>query len=295
MKFIESKDLKILKDIYFDRRYKEYKDPIYKSWINHKYTHSIEVAEISIEIIENDKAFLNLPEEIKKDFVLSALFHDYGRALEIDHISGNTIKMDHGIVSANEIMKHGYTSPYITIPTMVHNKIDDSFITTDDETLLQRYDYINIKDEEKELVQKLRKLFYSMSKEDQRIIKLGIDFVKDADKLSNLLNHTRMMNISGKNRVGKAYIHPKMIKELYEKKLTDTRNQTTLVEQAFVSLSWFFDIRLEHSKHLLKDNDVLTEIKKSTLARTLQNDIEAFKNVEEEIDRAILFVTKNAL
>lgn len=213
-------------------------------WVQMKYTHSLDVYNVSEYLLKNDLALSKLGEKYKLYGKLGALLHDIGRAYEIGDKKLNGVR--HGYFGAENILRD-------------IEKEDNPFI-------LLSFKYHDILDAENKTRNDLKES--GLSQEEQEIVIKLLKLVMDSDKLANFklfqnCNREYLLNLKGD-----LYITEKCFEDFKNKKLIDKNDRNTNLDQYLSYITWCYDLNFQASKDL-----VLKEAYMGGIIKRMKDDI----------------------
>ena len=283
-----NKYFETLKKLYFDERYKSSKNEYYKQWIEHKYSHSIEVANVGVDIMNNADELDYLTEQEKNVLISALLMHDAARPKEVDHITGEGIRLDHAIEAARDLLTSGEEDLAVLIPVMMHSAYNDNMIKLDDVQLNDWYEFNNLNSDEQQFVWLMREKFFDCDDNEKQLIIDAVWLVKDADKMANILEDRRMLSLERLPKI--LTIDDVNIKDFFDGRLIKNQNRKTYVDVIWSVGAWFNDLYYSYTKKLYAKNNVMQKLKDYAL--DIHNDAgeDEKKEIIKLFDRAIEFV-----
>lgn len=262
----------------------------YKRWMNHKLRHSLLVVKEGLKIMSQEFYYRMLPEETKKQFIDALLFHDYSRHREINPQTGKLPDEGfvHGVESAYDAYQLGERSLNVLVSVMLHDQINYDFLELSDAELKKNKRYNILSTETKEFLQNIRRQYAQTSDDEKKIIKKGLDFVKDADLIANLQNiHFNLRLDSETGKVSKIMnINPQVQKQLYSGGWVKWENVKTLPEVGAAYTAWVGQLKSTSAIKIAKDKkimegirDLSVEITLDAIPDTPQKDVKAVKDI----------------
>ncbi len=258
-KSLRNKYYKILKDYYVNRRVKENTCERYDDWMTHKYRHTMMVTKAGREIIENDDNLKNLSQEIKDEFIYACLFHDIGRAIQMDAKTGELISDYHGIDGALVAQQHGVNSLNILIPVMLHDLINGALLYLPMYELEVDVRYTDQPQENRVFIREMRERFSKLSEEKKETVELGRRLVKDADMLANWREFERMTYDTYSKEIK---INDKVKEDLFKAHLVDKDNLETVADYICLLIAWGTSIYYPYSIKSAINDDIIGRLRK---------------------------------
>lgn len=256
--------------IFYQKALKEVEDnTFYINNIKRKYIHSIKVLRIGNKIRNNTKILYNNSNNKLETIAIKALlFHDVGRfneakiryqqeKLQKKQIKASSLKINHGNLGV-KLLKNNpkYNDIRILFAIKYHGQMIEKAI----------------KSKEYQTAKTLK-----VKKEMLNILYL----VRDADKLENLYRIKNQNNLTKdvfyKQLSKEAKIappSPKVLKQLFAKKVVKFSTVYSYADRLIMVLSWFFDINYKESYQIIKENNykqyLLDELKIYNQDKSLQ-------------------------
>lgn len=259
----QNKYYPFLQKIYFDERLDRTPHDYYKKWIDHKFHHSVEVAEMGAKIMEISPALNSLGAPIQQQMMSALLMHDVARAIEIDYITGKAWPMDHGLRGAMMLDEQGEQSIMVLAAVAIHNQLDEGFINALEQDLPLQFNFDRLSQEEKAFLLKLRARYQPLDSEQKHLVKLCIDLVKDADKLANIIGKRKCLLMDWNDK--KIPVQDVNIEDAFCGRLIRTQNVLTLADNALSLAAWYNDLRYLASKKMFIDQEAVVMIKSQLL------------------------------
>lgn len=228
------------------------------AWVEIKYSHSLDVFNMSKVLIKNDKILSKLDNKYKLYGKLGALLHDIGRAYKIGE---NKNKIEpHGVYGAENILRN------------IENE-DNPFI-------LLSMKYHDILDGEKSTKQELKK--YNLSRQEKDIIILLLNLVRDSDKLANFVLFKKINGKFFLTMDKKLYFSKACIKAFKNRVLIARNDRETIFDQILGYINWIYDLNFQASRDfviqkkcihffLKKIDEIFKEIKCNYCKEEIQN------------------------
>lgn len=237
---------------------------VYQQWMLHKYQHSIKVLRTGIELINREPELKSAPDFVKKEWMDALLMHDWGRADEISLDGKKILKVPHGTFGVQKLIEDGVTALNVLLPVFMHDQYDSKVLNYSDEKFVDFPFYKNSTDEMRQNLLYLKHRYQTSSPEDRKYIDLGCDLVRDADKLSNLREFQKMLNLSFCQKVPE--FSADVVAELKQGKLVDYKKLRTYPDEALAYMAWSYDFNFASTKNELKKNRTLWKIADFTVS-----------------------------
>lgn len=262
--------------------------PEYISWMIRKPQHSKRVAKIGFDILSNDKQYINLDNEIKENFLIALFLHDLGRAKQRTPYDYKTIRFEHGVAGAKTAFdEFKLSSLFVLIPIILHDKTNNDFLFAKDNILKENNLFIDMPTVDKDFLFKIRKEYTLLSQNDKALMLLGINLVRDCDRIDILHNGISALNRSKKPRIG--ILSDKIKSDFYAKELLNLSDYKTVVDRAFLLMGFLNDFHTDYGKSLIFDGNYLEDMRDHTLSELLE-DKSNNEIIQKEFNEAIHFL-----
>jgi hypothetical protein len=217
-----------------------------KKWLQKKaITHVAEVIKVADQMIANSDYMNSVDMKPRKAFArltTIAIFHDLGRASEVDTQTGELKKgFDHALASYEMIKEAGIKDPDILIPVKYHGCLNL------EEALKNDAEYQNLSDDEKKIV-----LSFSQ-------------IIRDADKIANLEEKANYgfkgsLEERDPNLSDKYEISPEVDKSIRARQQVNNKDRKTRVDAMLRIAGWIFDLNTPFAKQYIRTNKVVERI-----------------------------------
>ncbi len=217
-----------------------------KVWLQKKaITHVSEVIKVVDNMIANSDYMESVDMKPRKAFArltTVAIFHDLGRAAEVDTQTGELKKgFDHALASYEMMKDAGIKDADILIPVKYHGCLNLG------EALNNDAEYQNLSDEEKKVV-----LSFSQ-------------IIRDADKIANLEEKANYgfkgsLEERDPNLSDKYEISPEVEKSIRAKQQVNNKDRKTRVDAMLRIAGWMFDLNTPFAKQYIRNNKVAERI-----------------------------------
>lgn len=265
-------ELLYFKSLYQDALQKVGNSIFYRNNIRRKYIHSIKVLNIGNNIRNKTKILSNNSnKELEKIAIKALLFHDVGRFEETKKRYQQEKKQKKQIKASSLKINHGSLGVKLLKNNPNYNDIRILFAIKYHGQMIEKA----LKSKEYQSAKTLK-----LKKEMLHILNL----VKDADKLENLyrikMHNNLTKDVFYKQLSKEAKISPpspKVIKQLFAKKVVKFSTVYSYADRLIMVLSWFFDINYKESYQIIKENNykqyLLDELDKYNNDKVLQSKI----------------------
>lgn len=217
-----------------------------KKWLQKKaITHVAQVIKVAGNMIANSEYMQSIDMKPRKAFsrlTTVAIFHDLGRAAEVDTQTGELKKgFDHALASYEMMKEVGIKDPDILIPVKYHGCLNLEYALKNDT------EYQNLSDDEKKIV-----LSFSQ-------------IIRDADKIANLEEKANYgfkgsLEERDPNLSDKYEISPDVEKSIRAKQQVNNKDIKTRVDAMLRIAGWTFDLNTPFAKEYIRTNKVVERI-----------------------------------
>lgn len=234
-----------------------------QKWMIHKYAHSIKVLRAGIDIMNREPELSLMKPEIINKWIAALILHDIGRAEEISPDGKKKFSYPHGALGMQRLFEKGETSLNVLLPVLMHDQFNYDFMQADNQSLESNPKYQVLPEEIKKTVQKLRTEYAKTSNEEKRIIDLGCKLVIDADKLGNLREFDKMLNLSKLPKEQK--LTPEVINQVHNHGYVNYANLNSYADEACAYMAWTYKFNFDSTRKEVLDGHVVDKIHDYTI------------------------------
>lgn len=248
-------------------------------WKVHKYSHSVKVLRAGIDIMNREPELAEISPEVKQNWMAALLVHDIGRANEINSNKQKIYKHAHGAEGLQMLVESGETSLNILIPVLLHDQMNSAFLNSNDADLSANPRFQAMPEQIQASIQNLRKRYDQTSAEEKNIIDLGCKLVADADKLGNLREANRMLDLSVLPLDAK--ITPLVIEQVHQHGFVNFNDMNSYPDEAVAYMAWSYKFNFASAQKEVIEGGTIDKIYNYTVQEIKKanpnQDMTAFK------------------
>ncbi len=251
-------------DIYYDRAPQA---TYYQRYMAHKYQHTMQVLRAGIDVMNGDANLSALDDETKNKFMDALILHDIGRADDVA-VDGDS-ELDiihHAGLSMQRAVNLGEKDLRVLIPVLLHDRLNNNLLTLSDTELQNDKNYQTYPPEMRASLSDIRQRYLNSSDTDKKVIMQGLDLVRDADKLANLRQYTKMMNLSyfPKN----PELSEGIIAQIHEHRMADFSLCKTYADEAMTYMAWSYGFVYSSAVAELQRKDINNKLAEISIQET---------------------------
>ena len=289
-----------LKSAYVENK-KEGGSDFYNRWMAHKLQHSLKVLKTLIDIARTEEAFDEVSSEVLEEFAHGAVLHDMSRAWEMPFNAKD--------ISEKEFNYHGIRSAFfahycmgehrlnVLIPALMH-QFHNSDLMLKGEMAIANIES-DLGDGEKSFLIEMSEKYNALSINEREILDLGIALIRDADKITNLLEVEKMLKLSNFAAKKEAKISTTVKEQLLNAPYVKYSDLQSYADEACAYMAFVKTLHFPSSRIKIVECDVLAYIKNYALTQYLKDgfthkDLEEIKQIfNEGIDKIEEFLPED--